>query len=80
MHASDALVLAKDTNSRLASMMREMVRLLAVDAPVCTPDGAKLLKLGVDGLPIGADAGIAYSLVGDFGDEFRSYLTATVTP
>jgi len=33
--------------------------LLAVDLPATAPGSAKLLKLGVEGLPVGRDAGIA---------------------
>jgi hypothetical protein len=32
---------------------------VAVDIPAAASCGAKLLKLGVEGLPVGADAGIA---------------------
>ena len=33
--------------------------LLAVDVPAVASGGAKLLKLAIEGLPVGADAGIA---------------------
>ena len=33
--------------------------LLAVDIPAAVPGGAQLLKLAVEGLPVGADVGVA---------------------
>ena len=51
--------------------------LLAVDVPAAAPGSAKLLKLGVEGLPVGQDAGIADKVV--FQDDFRSYLMQAVT-
>ena len=51
--------------------------LLAIDVPAAASGGAKLLKLPVECLPVGADAGIADEPF--FGGEFRSYLMQTVT-
>ena len=61
---------------KLAPVGPHARRLLSVDVPAAASGGAKLLKLAVEGLPIGADAGIADE---PFGGEFRSCLIQTVT-
>jgi hypothetical protein len=44
---------------KLAPVRSRSCHLLAVDVPAAAPGSAKLLKLGVEGLPVGRDAGIA---------------------
>ena len=43
---------------KLASVGPRAGRFLAVDVPAAASGGAKLLKLAVEGLPVGADAGV----------------------
>src|SRR5205807_10428721 len=44
---------------KLAPVGPRARHLLAIDVPAAASGGAKLLKLAVEGLPVGADAGIA---------------------
>jgi hypothetical protein len=46
--------------------------LLAVDVPAAASSGAELVKLAVEGLPVGVDAGIANEAF--FGVSFRPIL------
>ena len=57
---------------KLAPVGPRARHLLAVDVPAAASGGAKLLKLGVEGLPVGADAGIADEAV--FGVSFGHIL------
>jgi hypothetical protein len=50
--------------------------LLSVDVPARASGRAKLLKLGVEGLPVGADAGVADNpLMGQVQAKFPKLLT-----
>jgi hypothetical protein len=62
---------------KLAPVGPSARHLFPIDVPAAASGGAKLLKLGVEGLSYGADAGIADEAF--FRGEFRSYLTANVT-
>jgi PD-(D/E)XK nuclease superfamily len=53
-------------------------RLLTIGVPAAASGRAQLLKLGVEGLPVGADARIADEAF--FGMSFGHNLTANVTP
>jgi hypothetical protein len=44
---------------KLAPVGSRTCRLLAVDVPAAASGGSKLLKLAVEGLPVGGNAGIA---------------------
>lgn len=52
----------------------------AVNLPA--PDGAKVLKLSIEGLPVGAHASVADEpfIANRLSGEFRSYLTANLSP
>ena len=51
---------------------RELLRMLRRSVPAAASGGAKLLKLAVEGLPVGADAGIAHRAF--FGGSFGHIL------
>ena len=73
---------ASDRNSALASTIRLMIPnrskvpcasdLLAVDVPAAASGGLELVKLAVEGLPVGRDAGIADQRL--FGNCFSHIL------
>jgi hypothetical protein len=48
---------------KLAPVSARTRHLLAVDVPVGASGGAKLLKLGIERLAVGADAGIAETVI-----------------
>jgi hypothetical protein len=60
---------------KLAPVAVRACHVLAIN--LRTACAAQLLKLGVERLPVGADAGTSGG--GGFAGEFRSYLTANVT-
>ena len=55
-----------------ASVGPRTCHLLAVDIPAAASGGAKLVKLGIECLPIGADAGVADEVF--FGMSFSHIL------